>query len=372
MPTIGAGGEGRGSSRRRSALPRDARRRAAASSAGLALAAVEGGEGVGADALACARLDPGGDARRRRSRSACDSTASSASVLRPALEPRPGRGATATSARRGSSSAASRSESSSPCCRAARPPCEGSSASKNGLDFGRRHRRRRTRSTTLPSRKAFTAGIPCTPKRPPTAPGWRRRRPWPAAPCRRGSPRPLPGPGSALRQGPHHSAQKSTTTGVCSESSTTSRSKVASVDGDGHGRQISQAATPGRRACPLCRRHGGVTSDLRAGSNRGGEMSNVDTARSAYEAFGPRRPGRPAGVVRRGRRLGHLGRAAARRRDQGPRRDHRRTSPRSPTTGRRSASSRRSSSTPASRSSCAAPSAPATTRAASRPRSCTC
>ena len=41
--------------------------------------------------------------------------------------------------------------------------------------------------------------------------------------------------GVSVRQGPHHSAQKSTTTGVLRESSTTSRSKVASVTSTGIG-----------------------------------------------------------------------------------------------------------------------------------------
>ena len=45
-------------------------------------------------------------------------------------------------------------------------------------------------------------------------------------------------------------------------------------------------------------------------------MSNVDTARSAYEAFGRGDLAALQEIVRRGRRLGHLGRAAARRRSR--------------------------------------------------------
>ena len=61
------------------------------------------------------------------------------------------------------------------------------------------------------------------------APGWSRCRPWPAPLCRRASATAASSAGPSWRQGPHHSAQKSTTTGSSRERSTTSSMKFASV-----------------------------------------------------------------------------------------------------------------------------------------------
>ena len=83
-------------------------------------------------------------------------------------------------------------------------------------------------STTLPSLNAFTAGIDWMPK------AWARR--WLASvstltsetwPSRLSTAFSITGPSE--RQGPHHSAQKSTTTGCSYEAWMTSRSKVSSV-----------------------------------------------------------------------------------------------------------------------------------------------
>ena len=122
----------------------------------------------------------------------------------------------AASAWRGSSSSALRSDSSSPA-RPARRPRRGRA-------------RRRTSSiwaggiapvnsaTTLPSRKALTAGIPWTPNACESA--WLESTSTLASstsPSR--SPTAASSAGPSWRQGPHHSAQKSTTTGTSRERS---------------------------------------------------------------------------------------------------------------------------------------------------------
>jgi hypothetical protein len=130
------------------------------------------------------------------------------------------------SARRGSSSAASRSESSSPFASSSSAR-EGASESNSSSTFAFGTAPTNSPATS-PSRKALTAGMPCTPKR--------AARPWLAStstfasttlPSRACSAASSAGP--SVRHGPHHSAQKSTTTGTSFERSTTSRSKLASV-----------------------------------------------------------------------------------------------------------------------------------------------
>ena len=333
----------------------------------LALAAVEGGEGLGADA----RPEPAG------SRAAMPAAAKSLGVrldrlqrllLRPALEP--------GAAERDGDVGAARlqfgglAQRELVACLQQLVGLARAAASRRTARPWPAARRRRTRRRPCRRGRPSPPGSPARRSARP-APGWRRRRPWPAARGRRGSPRPLPAPGSApgrarttrprSRPRPGSSWRARRRRGRRSLRLRRWPCGARLAGGDAWPPVAACAAGPAALALSGGRGH-----------TRGGEMSNVDTARSAYEAFGQRRPGRPAGVVRRGRRLGHLGRAAARRRGQGPRRDHRRTSPRSPTTGPRSASSPRSSSTPASTWSSAAPSARATTRAASRPPSCTC
>ncbi len=61
------------------------------------------------------------------------------------------------------------------------------------------------------------------------APGWSRCRPWPAPPRPRAWLSAASSAGLSCLQGPHQSAQKSTTTGTSLERSMTSRSKSASV-----------------------------------------------------------------------------------------------------------------------------------------------
>ena len=75
-------------------------------------------------------------------------------------------------------------------------------------------RRRRTRRRRRRRGRPSPPGCPARRSAPP-APGWRRRRPWRARPGRRAPPPPPPAPGVSVRHGPHHSAQKSTTTGTC-------------------------------------------------------------------------------------------------------------------------------------------------------------
>ena len=75
------------------------------------------------------------------------------------------------------------------------------------------------------------------------AAGWRRCRAWRARPCRSRLRTAFSSTGVSCRHGPHHSAQKSTTTGTSCERSMTSCSKVASVTSTDHD---SEGRTPGR------------------------------------------------------------------------------------------------------------------------------
>ena len=70
-------------------------------------------------------------------------------------------------------------------------------------------------STTLPSFSAYTAGMPCTWNAWRRPAGSRRRRPWPARPCRSVSSTTFSRIGPSVLHGPHHSAHRSTTTGTC-------------------------------------------------------------------------------------------------------------------------------------------------------------
>ena len=126
---------------------------------GLAFAAVEGREGLVADAR-LGEADTGGDPgggevalvgldRFQRL------------ILRPALEPRLARARRRCRRGAGSSSAASRSESSSPFSSSS-SALEGSSESKKASTLACGTAPVNS-STTVPSRKAFTAGIPWTP-----------------------------------------------------------------------------------------------------------------------------------------------------------------------------------------------------------------
>ena len=250
---------------------------------------------------------------------------------------------------------------------AARRRARGRSESKNCFDFGRRHR-----ADELVDDLAVAEGLDGRDAL--DAEAGRERLVGvdvdlgQHAPGRRGSPPPLPAPGSACRQGPHHSAQKSTTTGVCRESSITSRSKVASVTstaiGAGYAGPNAGSRLRWLSLLAYCADRASVVYE--AGSATEEERCRTSIPPGpAYEAFGrgdlealkemlaEDGTGSPPTSCRSAAKP----RAATR--SSG-------TSPRSPTTGRRSASSRRSSSTPASGWSCGERSEPATTATASR------
>ena len=101
-------------------------------------------------------------------------------------------------------------------------------------------------ATTWPSRNAFTAGIPWTPKL--AESDWFESTSTLASstlPARLSTAASSAGP--SWRQGPHHSAQKSTTTGSSRERSTTSVMNSASFDVLDHGAiEISERAESAR------------------------------------------------------------------------------------------------------------------------------
>ena len=147
-------------------------------------------------------------------------------VLRPALEPRLGEGdgdvgAPRLQLRRPRAGRARRLPP------AARRPARAASESKNGFDFGRRHGAdelvdHRAVAECLHRRDALHAEAAASALVGVDVDLGQQHLAAAAASAASSA-------GLSALQGPHHSAQKSTTTGVCRESSTTSRSKVASV-----------------------------------------------------------------------------------------------------------------------------------------------
>ena len=160
--------------------------------------------------------------RRRTSRRRCSSSSSASS-----RSPRRrgcGASATAASARPGSSSSARRRSASPPLRRRARRPRRARARRGSARPAGRAARPMNS-STTLPSLKAFTAGML-----------WMRMlgatRGLASVSTLASATLPsrlvtaFSSTGVSWRQGPHQSAQKSTTTGSSRERSTTSRWKV--------------------------------------------------------------------------------------------------------------------------------------------------
>ena len=96
--------------------------------------------------------------------------------------------------------------------RRARSASDGHEAVEEALDHGGGCAPTNS-STTAPSLKALTAGMPWMPKAC-ESPGWRRCRAWRARPCPRAPAAACSSTGVSSRHGPHHSAQKSTTTGT--------------------------------------------------------------------------------------------------------------------------------------------------------------
>ena len=287
-------------------------------------------------------------------------------LLRPALEPRPAQARRRR--RRGAAPVrpprAARARRRRP---AARRPCEGSSESKKASTLAGGTAPTNS-STTSPSRKAFTAGIPCTPKRArerlvgvDVDLGQQR-------PGRRGSPRPLPAPGSAPgrarttrpRSRPRPGSSRRARRRRDRRSLRLRRWPSAQLR---QARRLGAACpcAAGRRRYVGCRQ--GQTEEERCRTSTPPGPPTRPSGAATWPPCRSRSPRTPSGSPRTSCRSAERSRAATR---------SWRTSPRSPTTGRRSASSPRSSSTPASTWSSAAPSGRATTRAASRRPSCTC
>ena len=230
------------------------------------------------------RRGPASPSRSRRRRAASPSAAKPGRGARRAARaprrPRRGRAAAGRARRRrrrrpGSSSSARRSEASSPAS-ASRSASEGTSSSKKRSTAGGGWAP--TNSATMrPSLKALTAGMPWMPNAPADAAGWRRCRAW------RGRPRPRApsasprARASSARQGPHQSAQKSTTTGTVVRALQDLRLEVGFGDVDDHDLQGSRRAE--RRhgvdaaACGSVRGRAGDGHPRRAAARPDGDAS---------------------------------------------------------------------------------------------------
>ena len=178
---------------------------------GLGVAAVQGGERLGEVGVRRpARAAGGRPGPRPRSRGGLEELgASSRSSCRSS---RMRASARRASVRAGSSSSARRREASSPAA-TSRSASLGTRASKNALD-GAGGWAPTNSATTRPSLNALTAGMPWMPKARGRCAGWRPCRAWPARPRPHARPRACSSTGPERRHGPHHSAQKSTTTGM--------------------------------------------------------------------------------------------------------------------------------------------------------------
>ncbi len=135
--------------------------------------------------------------------------------------------ATVALAWRGSASSAARSDSSSPLA-ASTSASEGTSLSRNA-EICAGGMAPVNWDTTLPSLECLDVRDPAHAETPAGAAGWRRSPPSQVrpAPSRFATSASMAGP--SARHGPHHSAQKSTTTGTSCERSMTFASKSASV-----------------------------------------------------------------------------------------------------------------------------------------------
>ena len=108
-------------------------------------------------------------------------------------------------------------------------------------------------------------------------PGWRRRRPWPARPCRSVASTTFSRIGPSVLHGPHHSAHRSTTTGTCVERSITSASNVCVGHVDvGHGGQPTGDARSHRPAgSPAAGSQGAHRLANRRRGREGGTVADV-------------------------------------------------------------------------------------------------